>query len=344
MKPPTCLTPSKLLRTLHWQLPMWLMSFSLAAHAVESKNYDAEIETLLSKMSLEEKVGQMVQIDLGVVMVPNKTPIQLDSARLREALLNYQVGSILNNGPGHALSLDEWHYVIKTIQDIAARETPNKIPVLYGIDSIHGASYTLGSTLFPQNIAMAATRNPELVRRAAEVSARETRASGIRWTFAPVLDVGTSRAMGALAGNLWGGSAAGGRAGAATIRGFEGDDVGSPNHVAACMKHYLGYSYPFNGKDRSPALIPDPELREFFLPPFMRPCAPGEDRHGQLGRSERRPAHASKYLLTDLLRGELGFDGIVVSDWEDVIRLHTWHAVADSPKRPSDWPSRRGWT
>jgi len=159
-----------------------------ATSAVAQSNRD--LDALLASLSLDEKIGQMVQLDLSVVAVPNSSPIKLDETKLREALVTYKISSFINNGVNRALTVDEWRYVNKTIQDMIRAETPRKIPLLYGIDSIHGATFILGSTLFPQNIAMAAARDPELARRCAEISARETRAAGLRWTFAPVLDVG----------------------------------------------------------------------------------------------------------------------------------------------------------
>src|ERR1051325_9857366 len=132
----------------------------------------------------------MVQLDLSVVAVPDSSPIRLNEKKLREAVVTYKISSFINNGVNHALTLDEWRYVNKTIQDMIRAETPHKIPLLYGIDSIHGATFIRDSTLFPQNIAMAATRDPDLMRRCAGISARKPRAAGFRWTFAPVLDVG----------------------------------------------------------------------------------------------------------------------------------------------------------
>src|ERR1035438_1343706 len=163
--------------------------FCSLAVAQSSAQTNLDIDGLLHSMSLDEKIGQMVQVDLSLFTIPNSSPIKLDTNKLHEAIVTYKVGSILD-GLKHALTVDEWRYVIKTIQDMAVVETPHKIPVIFGIDSIHGASYILDATLFPQNLAMAAARNPGLVRDCAHISAMETRAAGIRWTFAPVLDVG----------------------------------------------------------------------------------------------------------------------------------------------------------
>lgn len=290
------------------------------------------VDALLARLSLDEKIGQMVQLDLMTVTVKGSSPIKLDEAKLREAVVQYGVGSFINNGLGRALSIAEWTYVHKTIQDLIRAETPNKVPLLYGIDSMHGATYVLDATLFPQQIALAAARNPELVRRTAEISAAETRAAGLRWTFAPVLDVGRQALWARLPETYGEDPYLASVLGVAAVQGFQGDNLGAPDRVAACLKHYIGYSFPQTGKDRSPALMPDWYLREYFLPPFQAAVKAGARTvMVNSGEVNGYPVHGSKYLLTDVLRGELGFQGVIVSDWEDVIRLHTWHKVADSP-------------
>ncbi|MBC8094917.1 MAG: glycoside hydrolase family 3 C-terminal domain-containing protein [Akkermansiaceae bacterium] len=302
-----------------------------ATFAMDSQT-EREVNKLLAKLSLDEKIGQMVQLDLMTVTRTGVSPIQLDPEKLREAVVTHKVGSFINNGLGRALSVAEWTYVLKTIQDMILNETPNKIPLLYGIDSIHGATYIQDSTLFPQAIAMAATRNPELMRLSAEISAKETRAAGLRWTFAPVLDVGRQPLWARFPETFGEDPYLASVFGIASIHGFEGSDVGAPISVASCMKHYMGYSFPLNGKDRSPTLVSDPYLREYFLPPFRAAVKAGA-RTVMIDSGEVNgvPVHGSKYLLTDVLRGELGFKGVIVSDWEDVIRLHTWHNVAETP-------------
>ncbi|HYG22938.1 MAG TPA: glycoside hydrolase family 3 N-terminal domain-containing protein [Verrucomicrobiae bacterium] len=305
--------------------------FLLVQNATAS-TIDHEVDELLGKLSLEEKIGQMVQLDLLVVTRAGSNPIQLDPAKLREAVVTHKIGSFINNGLGRALSLAEWTYVHKTIQDMIRAETPNKVPLLYGIDSIHGATFVKDGTLFPQSIGMAATRNPELMRLSSEVSARETRAAGLRWTFAPVLDVGRQPLWSRLPETFGEDPLLASVFGVAAVKGFQGSDLSAPTSVAACMKHYVGYSFPFNGKDRSPALIPDPYLREYFLPPFREAIKAGARTiMVNSGEVNGVPVHGSKYYLTDVLRGELGFDGVVVSDWEDVIRLHKWHRIAETP-------------
>jgi len=294
---------------------------------------DQFVEALLNKMTLEEKIGQMTQVTLDVVSAKapgggDAEPQQIDTARLREALLTYHVGSILNVG-AHAFSRDHWYTIISTIQDMATRETRLKIPVLYGIDAIHGATYTLGSTLFPQEIGLAATWNPDLAHQMGVITAYEVRASYIPWNFSPVLDLGVNPLWPRLYETLGEDPYLGSTMGAALIRGYQGDSIGDKYHVAACMKHYLGYSDPLSGKDRTPAWIPDRFMRQYFLPNFAAAVKAGA-KTVMVNSAEINgvPVHASHYLLTDVLRGELGFKGLIVTDWADIKNLHDRHHVA----------------
>jgi beta-glucosidase len=309
------------------------------AQAPQVKAYTEEeinqkVQALLSKMTVEEKVGQMTQVNLNVVLVNGygNQDGKVDPALLEKAVVQYKVGSILN-AINHAYDVPTWHNIIKQIQD-ATKKTPNQIPVVYGIDAIHGVTFTLESTLFPQNISIGATRNIELARRAGEITALETRASGIRWNFAPVLDVGRQPLWPRFPETYGEDTYLVKELGVASIKGMEGDDnLRKPTTVASCMKHYLGYSAPLSGKDRTPAYIPERQLREIYLPPFTAAVKAGSETI-MINSSEINgiPVHGDKYLLTDVLRGELGFKGVAVSDWEDIIRLHTKHKVAATPK------------
>jgi beta-glucosidase len=297
---------------------------------------DHFVNQLISKMTLEEKVGQMTQIVVDIVSKPRKSeadPLQLDMDKLREAIIKYKVGSIFNTG-GAANSIESWHKIITTIQDISTKETRLGIPNLYGIDAIHGVNYTLGATLFPQSIAMAAARNRELVKKEAEITAYEMRASGIPWNFNPVLGMGREPLwprywetygedvyLAAEMGRLY-------------ILGLQGNDMSAKDRAAACLKHYLGYSVPKNGKDRTPAWIPERMLREIFLPPFAQGVAAGAMTvMVNSGEINGIPVHSDKTILTDILKGELGFQGFIVSDWEDIKRLHKRDRVAASPEQ-----------
>lgn len=292
---------------------------------------DKKVDALIAKMTLEEKVGQMTEVTLDVVSKSNANPHQLDADKLKEAIMKYHVGSILNVS-GFAYDREHWHDVISTIQTAADKDRL-KIPVIYGIDAIHGVTYTLGSTLFPQEIAMAATFNRDIVHHAGEITAYETRASYIPWNYSPVLDLGKSPLWPRIYETFGEDPYLVKTMGKAIITGYQGNDVGDKYHVAACMKHYLGYSYPLSGKDRTPAWIPDRYMREYFLPPFAEAVKAGAKTIMiNSGEINGVPIHASKYMLTDVLRGELHFDGIAVTDWRDIQYLHDRHHIAATQK------------
>ncbi|WP_223808723.1 glycoside hydrolase family 3 N-terminal domain-containing protein [Rufibacter hautae] len=291
---------------------------------------DQQIEDLLSRMTVEEKVGQMTQLTIDLILKDTEAAT-VDTAKLRQVLVNHHIGSILNV-KGRAYTIDEWHTVLNAIHDVTDK-TRLKIPVIYGIDAIHGNNYLAGTTLYPHNIGMAATRNPELVNRLAQITALETRAAGIPWNFDPVLDVGRQPLWPRFEETFGEDVFVVKTMGAAAIRGYEQNGKGPDFTVAACMKHFLGYSYPSTGKDRTPSYIPEQMLREVFLPPFKAAVEAGASTVMiNSGEINGVPVHGSKYYLTQILRNELGFEGVAVSDWEDVIRLHTRHKVAATPK------------
>lgn len=290
-----------------------------------------QVEALLARMTLEEKVGQMTELEIGMVSNGKGAKTKIDTAKLEKAIGKYGVGSIINV-TDECFTIDEWHEIIGQIQESAQR-TRLKIPVLYGIDSIHGVNYTVGSTLFPQELGMAATWNPELMKRAAEITALETRACGIPWNFSPVLDLGRQPLWPRFYETFGEDPYLAKVMGVATVRGYEGTNIAATDHVAACLKHYLGYSFPLSGRDRSPALIPENYLREYFMPTFQAAIAAGaRSVMVNSGDINGVPVHASHYLLTDVLRNELGFRGMVVSDWEDIKKLVTEHRVAATEK------------
>ena len=292
-----------------------------------------KVEALLKQMTLEEKIGQMTQVTLAVVAQNGwgNQDGSLDSAALRKAIVNYKVGSILNT-TAHAFSADVWRNMQTQIQDVA-KTTRLKIPVIYGLDGIHGQTYTLNATLFPQNIAIAATRDPELAALAARVGAKELRASGVRWNFAPVLDCGRQPLWSRFPETYGEDVYIGKTMGSSAIKAAQEGGLNSPSAVAECMKHYLGYSAARSGKDRTPAYIPEIEMREYYLPQFREAVKAGAATiMVNSGEINGVPVHANRYLLNDVLRKELGFQGLIVTDWEDIIRLHTRHLVASTPR------------
>lgn len=290
------------------------------------------IEALLRRMTVEEKVGQMTQLTIDMVTGGDDQNVRIDERKLEKAVLQYGVGSILNVN-NQALPIDRWHEIIGGIQQ-AAQKTRLKIPVIYGVDSIHGANYVQGATLFPQEIGMAATWNPALMLRAAQIAAMETRAAGIPWSFSPVLDVGRNPQWARMWETFGEDPYLAKVMGTSFVRGLEGDDVGGGGGgrtVAASLKHYVGYSFPLNGRDRTPAWIPEHFLREYFLPTFAAAVKSGA-RTVMVNSAEINgvPGHINRYLLTDVLKGELKFDGFIVTDWEDIKKLVThWKVAAD---------------
>ena len=303
------------------------------ASTQKSGKVDTELEgrvrDLLSKMTVEEKVGQMTQITLDPFAKSGKDGhLVLDEAKLRAGIVAHHIGSILNCA-GQARTPENWQEIITQIQDIATKETRLKIPVIYGIDSIHGANYVLGATLFPQNIAMAATGNVELMEKMAAITALETRAAGIPWNFNPVLGLARQPMWPRVFETFGEDPYIASVMGATYIRAQQGGDISKVTKVATCMKHYLGYSAPRSGKDRTPAYIPDRELRQYYLKPFAAAVEAGTVTC-MVNSSEINgvPVHSSTFYLKDLLRDELKFKGFVVSDWADIENLYTREKVA----------------
>ncbi|HEX2268414.1 MAG TPA: glycoside hydrolase family 3 N-terminal domain-containing protein, partial [Pyrinomonadaceae bacterium] len=296
-----------------------------------ARDHTQRIEDLLKRMTLEEKVGQMTQLTIEMIVSGRDQNVKIDPAKLEKAIVKYGVGSILNVAD-QAVSIDRWHEIIGQIQD-AAKKTRLGIPVIYGIDSIHGANYVLGATLFPQEIGMAATFNPELMKRAAEITAVETRAAGIPWSFSPVLDLGRDPRWPRFWETFGEDPYLAKVMGVAFVRGLEGMDVSSQQTVASSLKHYMGYSFPLTGRDRTPAWIPENYLREYFLPMFDSAVKAGA-RTVMINSGEINgiPGHVNHHILTTILRKELGFNGFVVSDWEDIKKLVTMWRIAATEK------------
>lgn len=298
----------------------------------QPETFDNEVQVLLKNMSLEEKAGQMTQIDIRNLLTNGygNTDENLDTARLKEAIQTYHVGSILNCI--QAYTPEKWIELISQIQD-EALQSPNQVPVLYGTDAMHGVGFIKDAVLFPHNIGLAATRNNALVSQTAQVTATEARAVGLTWNFAPVLDVGREPYWSRFEETFGEDVYITTEMGSAAVQTMEGSDLTSKTNVASCLKHFIGYSAPKNGIDRTQSHIPEIVLREYYLPPFREAINKGASSI-MINSAEINgiPCHGNKWLLTDLLRTELGFKGMVVSDWEDVIRLHTWHKIAATPK------------
>ena len=292
---------------------------------------DHRIEALLDKMTLEEKVGQMTQITLKVVSKNQEgegSVHTLDEAKLKNALVKYHTGSILNVWDA-SFNLKHWQQVITSIQDIATKQTRLGIPVIYGIDAVHGHHYLRNATVFPHNLALAATWDPEQVKISNQITAFEARACGLPWNFSPVLDVARNPLWSRFFETFGEDPYLVSIMGQAAIEGMQGVD----GKVAATAKHFIGYSVPLSGKDRTPAWIPERMLREYFLPPFEAALDAGvQTVMVNSGDVNGIPVHSSHALLTGLLREELGFKGVIVTDWKDIVKLHEVHHVAATEK------------
>jgi len=306
--------------------------------AQSQKDLDIEkkIKTLVSQMTVEEKVGQMTQLTLdyvskGAYFDPSKK-MEIDPTKLETALLQYHVGSILNTST-HTLTRENWYELITKIQDVALNKTRLKVPILYGIDAIHGQNYTVGATLFPQELGMAATWNPSIVEQAGSITAYEVRASAIPWNFSPVLDLGRQPLWSRFFETYGEDPYLATQMGNAIIKGYQGNDIANREKVAACLKHYVGYSASTSGKDRTPIAMSERVLREYYLVPFQKAI-----NNGALtvmvnsAEINGTPVHANYHILTEILKQEMKFDGFAVTDWEDIVFLYTRHKVAKDYK------------
>lgn len=278
-----------------------------------NKNNEAFINHLLAQMTLEEKLGQLNQVNPGS---------DFDPSPLREG----KIGSLINASgalTGQGFSDSGSAELSNHFQKLAL-ESRLKIPILFGRDVIHGFR-----TVFPIPLAQAAAFDPDLARQAAAVAAREATASGIKWTFAPMLDIARDPRWGRVAEGNGEDPFLGSQMARAVVQGFQGDDMSAPDKLVACAKHYVGYGAAEGGRDYENGEISEPTLRDIYLPPFHAAVQAGA---GTLMSAfidlNGIPATANRRLLTDILRGEWGFDGFVVSDWESVKEL-IHHGVAE---------------
>ena len=297
---------------------------------------EAHIQEWLKKMTLEEKIGQMCEITIDVVSdfeASKKNGFTLNPAMLDTVIGKYKVGSLLNVPLSVAQKKEKWAEAIEQIQDLSMKEIG--IPCIYGVDQIHGTTYTLDGTMFPQGINMGAAFNRELTEKAAAISAYETKAGCIPWTYAPVVDLGRDPRWSRMWENYGEDCYVNAEMGKASVRGFQGSD---PNHigeynVAACMKHYMGYGVPVSGKDRTPSSISRSDMREKHFAPFLAAI-----RQGALsvmvnsGVDNGIPFHANRELLTEWLKEDLNWDGMIVTDWADINNLCTRDHIAATKK------------
>lgn len=351
-----------------------------------NEKIELQVEELLKKMTLEEKIGQMTELtidllqkrtnpfaglnpqqinvnDLNKILKKyniedefnlsddNVSPqdmmavymriqdlekakgFAIDEAILDSVICKYKVGSILNAPGSEAPTLEQWSAIIGKIQEKSMKEIG--IPCIYGLDQNHGTTYTQGGTLFPQNINMAATFNREVAYNAARVTAYETRASSCPWTYSPTIDLGRDPRWARIWENYGEDCYLSGEIGSAAVRGFQGNDPNNigQDRIAVSLKHYMGYGMPVTGKDRTPAIISPQQLREKHFAPFLA-CI----RNGALsvmvnsGSVNGMPVHASYDLLTQWLKDDLNWDGVIVTDWADINNLFQREKVAANKK------------
>lgn len=281
---------------------------------------DERVKDLLTRMSIEEKVGQMLQLDAR--------------AGVKDLILDKHVGSILHTSPER---VKEAHALVQ--------ETRLRIPLLIAEDCIHGHSFWSGATIFPTQLGMAASWDPALVERVAKATAAEVAATGIHWTFSPVLCIARDLRWGRVDETFGEDPCLIGTMASAMVSGYQGDGKDDPNAILATAKHFAGYSETQGGRDASEADMSHRKLLSWFLPPFERVAREGCATF-MLGyqTTDGVPITLNKWLLDDVLRGEWGYGGMLVTDWDNVGRM-VWeqkiqpdfaHAAAAAVKAGND--------
>ena len=295
---------------------------------------EAQVEQTLKKLTLEEKIGQMMELVTDLFGANDKNGVfHIDEHKTDSILSRYKIGSILNAPNTCAPTAKQWEKYISQIQKISMKRIG--IPCVFGLDQNHGSTYTQGGTLFPQNINVAATFNREIARRSAEATAYETRAVSVPWTYSPTVDLGRDARWPRIWENFGEDCYLSSEMGSSMVLGFQGED---PNHIdqyhiSACMKHFMGYGVPWTGKDRTPAYISPADLREKHFAPFLAGLQAGALTVMVNSASVNGlPMHANKEFLTGWLKEQTGWDGVLVTDWADINNLYTREMVAKDKK------------
>ena len=292
---------------------------------------EGKIEKLLKGMTLEEKIGQMCELTIGAVT--DKNDNKLSEALLDTVIGKYKVGSLLNIPFGVSQKKEVFAEVITQIQKKSLEEIG--IPCIYGLDQIHGASYTQDATYFPQGINMAAAFNRELTRHCAEITAYETRACCVPWTFAPVMDLGRDPRWPRMWESFGEDTYVNAQMAVQAVRGLQGDNPNKVDeyHISSCIKHFMGYGVPVSGKDRTPSSITDIDMREKYFAPFKAAIRAGAlSLMVNSANNSGVAFHANKELLTGWLKEDLNWDGMIVTDWNDINNLYFRDHIASSKK------------
>ena len=295
---------------------------------------EAQVEQTLQKLTLEEKIGQMMELVTDLFGANDKNGVfYIDEKKTDSILSRYKIGSILNAPNTCAPTAKQWEKYLQQIQKISMKRIG--IPCVFGLDQNHGSTYTQGGTLFPQNINVAATFNREIARRSAEATAYETRAVSIPWTYSPTVDLGRDARWPRIWENFGEDCYLSAEMGKAMVLGFQGEDPNhiDQQHIATSMKHFMGYGVPWTGKDRTPAYISPADLREKHFAPFLAGIQAGALTVMVNSASVNgMPMHANKDILTGWLKEETGWDGVLITDWADINNLYTREMVAKDKK------------
>ena len=308
---------------------------SANVHVIKSDpKIEAQVEQTLKKLTLEEKIGQMMELVTDLFGANDKNGVfYIDEHKTDSILSRYKIGSILNAPNTCAPTAKQWEKYISQIQKISMKRIG--IPCVFGLDQNHGSTYTQDGTLFPQNINVAATFNREIARRSAEATAYETRAVSVPWTYSPTVDLGRDARWPRIWEDFGEDCYLSSEMGSSMVRGFQGED---PNHIdqyhiSACMKHFMGYGVPWTGKDRTPAYISPFDLREKHFAPFLAGLQAGALTVMVNSASVNgMPMHANKEFLTGWLKEQTGWDGVLVTDWADINNLYTREMIAKDKK------------
>jgi len=295
---------------------------------------EAKIEKQLAKMSLDEKIGQMLELNLDIMGKYDANGVwKLNETMLDTCISKYKVGSLLNAPGTRAATIDQWQYWIRLIQEKSMKHIG--IPDIYGLDHNHGVTYTQGGTLFPQPINLGASFNTELARIGAEITAYESRAANCPWVYNPVVDLGRDPRWPRIWESFGEDAIVNSKMVVAQLKGYQGDD---PNHidrfhVGTSTKHYFAYGAPWTGKDRTPAYLNPQIIREKYFEPFKAAALAGTLTMMVNSASVNGvPLHASYEYLTKWLKEDLQWDGFLVTDWADINNLFTREKVAKDKK------------
>jgi len=279
----------------------------------------SQAKQLLSKMTLDEKLGQLSQVSSAGAHIPDD---------LADAIRQGRVSSVINEVD---LATNN------ELQRLALRETRLGIPLLIGRDVIHGFK-----TIFPIPLGQAATWSPEIVEKGARIAGQESATVGVNWTFAPMIDIARDPRWGRIAESLGEDPFLCSALCASMVKGFQTDDLSSPGAIASCAKHFAGYGASESGRDYNTTNIPENELRNVYLPPFHQAAKAGVASFmASFSDLNGVPATGNRWLLKQVLRGEWNYQGLVVSDWESIKELQV-HGLSASEKESAYLAARAG--